>query len=82
VLKVLFGIVGLAIGGWAGFWMVALGGDAILPPPDHPLAEPGTGMGIAFAAIFIGVPVGALVGCWLGVLAARKTTGRVGGEKI
>ena len=81
MLKVLFGLVGLAIGGWAGFWIVGLGGDAILPPPDHPLAEPGTGMGIAFAAILVGVPVGALVGCWLGVLAARTVGGRVGGEK-
>jgi hypothetical protein len=81
VLKVLFGIIGLAIGGWAGFWIVGLGGEAILPPPDGPLAEPGTGMGVAFAAIFVGVPIGALVGCWLGVLAARKIAGGAGGGK-
>jgi hypothetical protein len=72
LLKVVFGLGGIFVGGWAGFWMVALAGEAILPAPDHPLAEPGTGFGIVFAAIFVGVPVAALVGCWLGVIGAKR----------
>ncbi|MCI0333324.1 MAG: hypothetical protein L0228_08895 [Planctomycetes bacterium] len=72
MLKVVLGITGLAIGGWAGFWIVGLGGEALFNL-FHPVRRaPEEGLGIAFAAVFIGVPVGALVGCILGIVCANK----------
>jgi hypothetical protein len=78
MIKLVVAIAGLAVGGWAGFWIVLFAGGVMMElfPPHHPLAEPGTGLGIGFAAILAGIPIGALVGCYLGIFCVNKIAAR------
>jgi hypothetical protein len=78
LFKVALGVTGLIAGGYGGFWIVAFGADAIIPLPDHPLAEPGAGMGAAFAGLLIGIPLGALIGCILAVVYADRAAAKIG----
>ena len=82
MLKVLFGIVGLVIGGWAGFsgWLP----EEVTPFFRRPITrwpnrvQEWVSLSRPYLSAFLPA---ALAGCWLGVLAGRKTSGRAGGEK-
>jgi hypothetical protein len=77
LFKVALGVAGFLAGGYAGFWIVAFGADAIIPVPDHPLTEPGAGMGPAFAGLFVGIPIGAFIGCILAVMYADTVAAKI-----
>jgi len=76
LFKVAFGVTGLIVGGYIGFFIVLFAGGAIMPTPTH-LAEPGAGMAPLFAGLFVGIPVGALTGCILAVFYAGKVAGKI-----
>jgi hypothetical protein len=78
LFKVALGIDGFFAGGYAGFWIVAVLTDATLPPPQHELSEPMTGIASGLAGLFIGFPVGGLAVGALAVHYADRVAGKIG----
>lgn len=78
LFKVALGIVGFLVGGYAGFWIAAFAADAALPPVQHHLAEPGTGMASGLIGLFVGLPLGGLSVCVLAVMYAETIASRIG----
>jgi hypothetical protein len=78
LFKVALGVAGFIVGGYAGFWIVAVLTDATLPPPQHQSTEPMTGMASGLLGLFLGFPLGGLATCALAVRYGDKLAIKIG----